>query len=171
MVTSGYGPHTAWHDCTLMVWSNNSQDSAWIPCDAREGVARAYGTHTGPVWDPQGYCTAPLWTRNRIDTTRIWKNPVRSSYVAVPSQYGPVRSLYGLFTRSLRSLDPYGVHKHITHALKLYGPRTARQNWHGTARGLYGPREWTYDFCSQQPMKSPGITRTGPGSVMWWLGH
>ena len=37
------------------------------------------------------------------------------------------------------------------HALKLYGPRTGRQNLYGTARR---PR-WTYDFCSKQPGNSP----------------
>ena len=43
------------------------------------------------------------------------------------------------------------------HASKLYGPRTGRQNSYGTARGPYGPREWTYDFCSKQT----GSSRNG----------
>ena len=55
-------------------------------------------------------------------------------------------------------------------ALKLYGPRTGRQNSYGAARGPCGPREWTYDFSSKQPGNSPGSTSTGPGTVMW-LGH
>ena len=40
------------------------------------------------------------------------------------------------------------------HALKLYGPRTGRQNSYGAARSPCGPREWTYDFCSNQPGNS-----------------
>ena len=80
---------------------------------------------------------------------------------------GPVRFPHGLFTGCLKSLNPYGAHKLIMHALKLYGPRTGRQNSYGAARGPCGPREWTYDFCSKQPVNSPGTARTGPGSVMW----
>ena len=41
------------------------------------------------------------------------------------------------------------------HALKLYGPRTGRQNFYGAARGPCGPREWTYEFCSKQTGNSP----------------
>ena len=109
----------------------------------------------GPVRDPQGCRTAPLRTRKGIDTTRIGKNPARASYFAV-------RFPHGLFTGCLKSQNPYGVRKLIMHALKLYGPRTGRQNSYGAARGPCGPREWTHDFCSKQPVNSPGT-----GSVIW----
>ena len=155
MVASGYGSHTAWHGCILMVWLNNSQDSTGSPCDVRTGIVRApYGNlqcfsyPTGPVRDPQGCRTAPLRARKGIDTAIIGKNSARASYLAVR---GPGCLWY---------LNPYGARKLIMHALKLYGPRTERQNSYGAARG---PREWTYDFCSN----SPGTARTGPGSVMW----
>ena len=36
------------------------------------------------------------------------------------------------------------------HALKLYGPHAVRQNLYGAARGLHGPREWMYNFCSNR---------------------
>ena len=127
----------------------------------------SYGTRTGPVRDPQGCRTAPLRTCKGIDTTRIGKNPARASYFAVRGRTGPVRGPHGLFTGCLKSLNPYGARKLIMHALKLYGPRTGRQNSYGAARGPCGPREWTYDFCSKQPVNSPGTARTGPGSVMW----
>ena len=144
------------------------------PCGHRTGPVRessmffiSYGTRTGPVRDPQGCRTAPLRTRKGIDTTRIGKNPARASYFAVRGRTGPVRGPHGLFTGCLKSLNPYGARKLIMHALKLYGPRTGRQNSYGAARGPCGPREWTYDFCSKQPVNSPGTARTGPGSVMW----
>ena len=121
-----------------------------------------YGTRTGPVRDPQGWRTAPLRTRKGIDPTIIGKNPARASYLAVRGPYGPLRPPHGLFTGCLQYLNPYGARRLIMHAFKLYGPRTGRQNSYGAARGLCGPREWTYDFCSKQPGNS-----TGPGSVMW----
>ena len=92
-----------------------------------------YGARAGPARVP----TAPLRTRKGINTTRIGKNPARASYFAV-------RSPHGLFTGCLKYLNPYGARKLLMHALKLYGPRTGRQNSYGAA---HGPREWTYDFC------------------------
>ena len=123
----------------------------------------SYGTRTGQVRDPQGCLVAPLRIRKGIDTSIIGKNPARASYLTVRARMGPFRSPHGLFTGCLWSLNPYGSRKLIMHALKLYGPRTGRQNSYGAARGLCGPREWTYSFCSN----SPGTARTGPGSVMW----
>ena len=116
----------------------------------------SYGTHTGPVQDPQGCRTAPLRTRKGIDTTRCGKHPARASYFAV-------RFPHGLFTGCLKFLNPHEARKLIMHASKLYGPRKGRQNSYGAARGPCGPREWTYDFCSKQPVNSP----YGPRSVMW----
>ena len=121
------------------------------------------GARAGPVRDPQGCRTAPLRARKGIDTTAIGKNPARASYLAVRGPHGPLtvpaRAVHGLLTFS----KPVRV---IMHALKLYGPRTGRQNSCGATRGPCGPREWTYDFCSKQPGNSPGTARTGPGSVM-----
>ena len=133
-----------------MVWSNNSQDSMGTPCGHRTGPARkpsmffiSFGTRTGPVRDPQGCRTAALRTRKGIDSTRIGKTPARASYLAA-------RAPQGLFTGCLQSLNPCGARKLIMHGLKLYGPRTGRQNSYGVARGPCGPREWTHDFCSSK---------------------
>ena len=154
MVTSGYGPRTAWHGCTHMVWWNDSQDFTGTPCDAHASIVRApQGIFN--VRDPQGRSTTPLRTRKGIDTTRIGKNAARASYLAVRG----LRSPHGLFTGSLVFQNPYGTRKLILHALKLYGPRTGRQNSYGAARGSCGPREWTYDFCSKQPGNNPHGTR------------
>ena len=138
-----------------MVWSNNSQDSTGTPCGARTGIVRAphgnlpcFSYPTGPVRDPQGCRTAAVRTRKGIDTIRIGKTPARASYLAV-------RAPHGLFPGCLRAQNPYGARKLIMHALKLYGPRTGRQNSYGAERDPYGPREWTYDFCSKQPGNSP----------------
>ena len=125
------------------------------PYGHRTGPARessrlfvSYGFRAGSVRDSQGCRTTPLRTGKVIDTTRIGKNPARASYLAV---WGP----HGLFTGLLQYLNPYGARKLIMHALKPYGSRTGRQNSYGAARGPCGPREWTYDFCSEQPGNSP----------------
>ena len=110
--------------------------------------------------DPQWCLAAPLRIRKGIYTTIIGKNPAWASYLAVRARMGPFRSPHGLFTGCLWPLNPYGSRKLIMHALKLYGPRTERQNSYGAARGLCGPREWTYSFCSN----SPGTAREQPGN-------
>ena len=122
------------------------------PCGHRTGPARessmffvSYGTHTGPVHDLQGCLTASLWIRKGIDTTIIGKNPAQASYLAV-------RGPYRLFTGCLQSLKLYGARKLIMHALKLYRPHTGRQNSYGAVWGPHMPHEWTYDFCSKQPV-------------------
>ena len=104
---------------TLMVWSNNSQDSTWTPCDIRTAVVRASHGNLrcfsyilfirdpyGPVWDPQGCRMGTLRTRKRIDTTRIWKNPSRASYVTVRGPY-PLRAVHELFTISKPVWGPW----------------------------------------------------------------
>ena len=110
MVTSGCGPRTAWHGYTLMVWSNNSRDCTWTSC----------GRRTRPTQEsPQcfSYPTGSLRARTASLQTELAKNPARASFVAV-------RVPHGLFVGFLRSLHPYGIHKLIMQALKLYGPRT-----------------------------------------------
>ena len=145
-----------WHNCTLVVWSNNSQDSMGTLCGARTGIVRAphgnlqcFSYPAGPARVPYGSLT---------DTQGNWHNQnwPNSRTGVVFGRTGPVRAPQGLFTGCLQSLNPYGARKLIMHALKLYGPRTGRQNSYGAARGPCGPREWTYDFCSKQP-----------GNVMW----
>ena len=91
------------------------------PVRAPLGNLQCFSYPTRPVRDPQGYRTAPLRTRNGIDTTKIDKNPAWASYLAV-------RAPRGLFKGCLGSENPYGARKRIMHALKLYGPRTGRQN-------------------------------------------
>ena len=65
----------------------------WVP---RAGIVRessmcfiSYGTHVGPVRDPQGCHTTPLQTREGNDTARIGKNPTQASHLAVRVPYGP----------------------------------------------------------------------------------
>ena len=139
------------------------------PYGHRTGPAREfsmfftfYGTHTGPMYDPQGCRTAPLWTRKRIDTNRIGKNPARASYLAA-------QSLHRLFTGCLWFLNLYGACKLIMHALKLYGPRTGRQNSYGACADSMsgGTTAW------EQPVWGPGVW-CGWGItqhwIKWWLG-
>ena len=117
----------------------------------------SYGTRTGPVRDPQGCRTAALRTRNLKELTQpeLAKLPHGRRIWPYGARTGPLRAPQGLFTGCLQSLNPYGARKLIMHALKLYGPRTGRQNSYHAARGPCGPRVWTYDFCSKQPGISP----------------
>ena len=119
--------------------------------------------------DPYGARAGPARVPSLTDTQGNWhnRNWQKSRTGVVFCRTGPVRSPHELFTGWLKYLNPYGARKLIMHALKLYGPRTGRQNSYGAARGPCGPREWTYDFCSKQPVNSRGTARTGPGSVMW----
>ena len=119
-----------------------------------------YGTRALPTRVPYGALT---------DTQGNWHNHnwQKKRTGVVFGRTGPVRAPHGLFTGCSQSQNSYGARKLIMHALKLYGPRTGRQNSYGAARGPCGLRERTYDFCSKQPGNSPGTARTGPGSVMW----
>ena len=166
MVTLGYGPRTIWHYCTLMVWSNNSQDSMGTPCGARAGIVRAphgnlqcFSYPTGPVRGPcgtrKGAVRQPYGHVRELTQPELAKLPHGRHIWLYGARTGPLRAPQGLFTGCLESLNPYGARNLIMHALKLYGPRTGRQNSYGAARGPCGPREWTYDFCSKQPGNSP----------------
>ena len=164
-----------------MVWLNNSHDSTGTPCGARAGIVRApygnlqcfsypTGAVRGPCGTRKGAVRRPYGHARELTQPELAKIPHGRRilpYGAERGRTGPVRGPHGLFTGCLKSLNPYGARKLIMHALKLYGPRTGRQNSYGAARGPCGPREWTYDFCSKQPVNSPGTARTGPGSVMW----
>ena len=150
VITSGYGPRAAWHGCIVRAPHGNLQCFSYPTGPVRGPCV----THKGAVWRPYGHArelAKPKIPHGR----RLWPCGART---------GPLRHPHGLFTGCLRSLNPYGARKLIMHALKLYGPRTGRQNSYGSARDPCGPREWTYDFCAKQPGNSPG---TGPGSVMW----
>ena len=116
----------------------------------------SYGTRTGPVPSPRSPYGARAWPAKvpygaLTGTQGNWHNQDwQKSRTGIGfCRTGPVRSPHGLFTGCLKSLNPYGAHKLIMHALKLYGPRTGRQNSYGAARGPCMPREWTYDFCSK----------------------
>ena len=152
---------TAWYGCTLMVWSNNSQDSTWTPCDARTRIVRVLhwnlqcfsypvGLVRGPCGTRKGAVRHPYWHVRKLTQPEFAKIPHGRRNWLYGTHVSPLRSLHGLFTGCLRPLNPYGPCKLIMNALKLYWPRTGRQN-------SYGPRVWTYDFCSKRPLNSPGV--------------
>ena len=108
MVTSGYGPRTSWHGCTLMVWSNNSHDSPRTPWDARVGVVRSphgnlqyfsypwgpargpYGTRKGVVRHPYGH-VRELMPQSHPTTGPVrFLSPVR--FLARKAQWGACRN-------------------------------------------------------------------------------
>ena len=118
-------------------------DPVWCPHVHRTGPAQespmffiSYGTRTGPVQDPQ-----------RCRTTKICKFPARASYVAI-------RAPHGLFMGCLRYLNPHGAHKLMTHALKLYGPRTERQHFLQRRTGPVQAPWVDVRFCWKQPGNS-----------------
>ena len=158
MVTLGYGPVR--FDTTVHLWFGRL--ILRTPSVPRTGIVRApHGNHqcfsyrTGPVRARAGPARQPYGSL--ADTQGNWhyQNWQNSRTGVVFGRTGPVRAPQGLFTGCLQYLNPYGARKLIMHALKLYGPRTGRQNSYGAARGPCGPREWTYDFCSKQPGNSP----------------
>ena len=119
-----------------------------------------YGARVGPARVPYGALTD---TQGNWHNQNWQKNPHGRRILPYGPRTVPARAVHGLFKIS----KPVRARKLIMHALKLYRPRTGRQNSYGAARGPCGPREWTYDFCPKQPVNSPGTARTGPGSVMW----
>ena len=158
MVTLGYGPVR--FDTTVHLWF--ARLILRTPSVPRAGPVRAsygprteiinvfhilrdpYGTRKGAVRQSCGHArelTQPELAK-LPHGRRIWPYGTRT---------GPLRAPQGLFMGCLQYLNPYGARKLIMHALKLYGPRTGRQNSYGAARGPCGPHEWTYDFCSKQP--------------------
>ena len=130
----------------------------WLPCAVpvrascghRKGIFNVFSYPTGPVRDPQGCRTAPLRTRKGIDTTIICKNPARASHLAVGAPYGPL-------TGCSQSQNPYGARKLIMHALKLYGPRTGRQNSYGAARGPWVDVLFLFKTAREQPVRGLGV--------------
>ena len=110
----------------------------------------SYGTRTGPCGTRKGAERQSYGHVREFTPPELAKLPHGRRIWS----YGAVRAPQVLFTGCLQSLNPYGARKLIMHALKLYGPRTGRQNSYGAVRGPCGPREWTYDFCSKQPGNS-----------------
>ena len=161
-----------------MFWSNNTQDSTSpvrCPHERRTGPHNSlkcfsyptrdfYRAHAGPARVPLGTLT---------DTKGNWHNQnlQKSRTGVVCGRTGPVWTLHGSRTGCLRSLNPYGARRLIMHALKLYGPRTGRQNLYGAARVPYGPREWTDDVCSKQPGNSPYGARECDVTGAWSAGR
>ena len=125
-VRASYGPRTGIFKVFHILWDS-------------------YGARAWPARVPYG----PLTDTQENRHNQSWQNPARASYLVV------LRGPYGPHTGCLLYLNPYGARKLIMHVLKLYGPRTGRQNPNGAARGPCGHREWTYDFCSKQPGNSP----------------
>ena len=140
-----------------MAWSNNSQDSL--------GTVRAsYGPHTGifqrfsyPTGPVRGLCGTltdavrqPYGHVRELKQPELVKLPHRRRIWPYGACTGPARAVPWVFTNS----KPVWGRKLIMHALKLYGPRTGRQNSYGAVRGPCRPSEWTYDFCSKQPRNS-----------------
>ena len=171
VVTSGYEPRTVWHDCTLMVWPNNSQDSTWTLCDANTGIVRAphgnihcfhtlgdlYGFHGRPGRVLYGHLrelTQPLFAKIPHGR-RLW--PHR----------GPVRGPHRPFTGCLWPLNPYRACKLITQALKLYMPRKGRKNSYGAARVRMG----RVSGRRISVQNGPGTIRKPPIWGVMWLGH
>ena len=162
MVTLGYGPVR--FDTTVHLWFGRL--ILRTPSVPRAGPVRApHGNHqcfsypTGPVRGPcgtrKGAVRQSCGHARELTQPELAKLPHGRRIWPYGPRTGPLRAPQGLFTGCLQYLNPYRARKLIIHALKLYGPRTGRQNSYGAARGPCGPRAWTYDFCSKQPGNSP----------------
>ena len=54
--TLSWSHQANWHSCTLMVWSNNRQDSPWTPCRCRTGPVRNPQCFSYPTGSARGPC-------------------------------------------------------------------------------------------------------------------
>ena len=154
-----------------MVWSNNHQDFIWSPCGARAGVRAPHGNlrcssyPTGSVRGPCGTHKAavrrPYGHVRELTQPEFAKIPHGRRMWPYGPRTGPVRSPHGLFMGCLWYLNPYGARKLIMHALKLYGPRTGRQNSYGATRAPYGPPwvdvRFLFKTAREQPVRDPGV--------------
>ena len=120
-------------------------------CGSRTGIFNVFhilrglcGTRKGAVRCPYGHArelTQPELAKSRTGV--------------VFCRTGPVRFPHGLFMGCLKSLNPYGARKLIMHALKLYAPRTGRQNSHGPVRAPWVDVRFLFKTTCEPPGNSP----------------
>ena len=123
-------------------------------------TGKCFSYPTGSVKGPYGTCKSAVW-----HPYRQVRELTQPEFAKIPHgrriwPYGAVWAPHGLFMGWLQSLNPYRARKLMMHALKLYGPRTGRQN---SYRASVGPVSGHTIFVQN----SPGTARTGPGSVVW----
>ena len=152
-----------------MVWLNDSQDSTGTPCDARTGIIRApqgnlqcFSYPAGPVRGPcgtrKGTVRHPYGQVRELMQPELTKIPHGRRIWSYGPRTGPWRSPHGLFTGCLGYQNPYGARKLIMHALKLYGPRTGRQNRTAPHGARAGPVSGRTIFVQN----NPGTAREQP---------
>ena len=135
----------------------------WVP--RAVSVRASYRSRTGIfnvfhiLWDPYGARAGParMPYGALMDTQGNWHNQNwQTSHTGVVfCRTGPVRAPHGLFTGCLKYLNPYGARKLIMHALKLYGPRTGRQNSYGARVGPWVDVRFLFKTSCEQPGNSP----------------
>ena len=106
----------------------------------------------GALMDTSGNWHNHDWQKSRTGVVFGCRGPIRPLTV-------PARAVHGLFTGCLQSLNPYGARKVMMHALKLYGPRTERQNSYCAARGA---RAGPVSGCTIFVQNSPWTTTRVP---------
>ena len=119
-------------------------------CGPRKGILMfsiSYGTRTGPCGTRNGAARHPYGHVRELIQSKLTKIPHGRRIWPYGARTGPLRSPHGLLTDCLGYQNPYGTRKLTMHALKVDGP--ARGGKIRTAP--CGQREWTYDFCSNQP--------------------
>ena len=153
-------PRTVRHGCILMVWLNNSQDSTGTPYDARTGIARAphgnlqfFHILRGPRGTRKGAARRPCGHVRELTQPELAKIPLGRRICP----YGARAAPYGHRTGSLGYLNPYGAHKLIMHALKLYGSPTDRQNSYGAARVPCVDVRFLFKTAREKPVRVPGV--------------
>ena len=131
------------------------------------------GTRTRPVRDPQGRRTTPPYGHVReFLQPELTKIPHGRRIWPYGPLTVPLRSPHGLFTGCLGYQNRYGARKLIMLALKLYGPRTGRQNSYGAARGPWVDVRFFFKTTREQPGNSPygarecDVTGALPGKIL-----
>ena len=149
-----------WHYMEMhpLYWpfvGESTTDDRWIPLCLSHIQPRAQSdfliTRTislKTAWNARRNLTSVLfsWSHQATGPVRRPYGHVRDNQNRQKPHTGVARRApYGPRTGCSWYLNPCGARKLIMHALKLYGPRTGRQNSYCAARGPRGPRAWTYD--------------------------
>ena len=165
VLTSGYGPRTAWHGCILMVWLNISQDSTGTKDDAHTGIARVPHGNLQCFSYPTGRVRGPCVTRNgavrrpsghvrELTQPELANIPHGRRIWPYGARKDPWLSPHRLFTCCVPSINPYGARKLIMHALKLYGPHKGRQNSCAATRGPCLDVRFLFKTAREQPVRA-----------------
>ena len=127
----------------------------------RTGILDVFSYPTGPIRGPcvtrKGAIRRPYGHVRKLTQPELAKIPHGRRIWPYGARTDPLPSPHWLFTGCLPLLNPCGARKLIMHALKLYGPRTGRQNSYrtGPVRAPWMNVRFLFKTAREQPGSSP----------------